>query len=497
MATKKRVIRKSVNDYLQELEKFSDGRRCVFRGQADADWPLLSGAERRISIAIATTELSAGTKQRSLENYHTNLLEEARQRGFGILDGRVLDDLEILAKLQHFGAATALLDFTRKASVALYFACIEEPERDGKVYVLPYGHIAKQDEQEQFSKINKQDDLRIWFPATHGEAERRIIAQDGVFLINLKSDYEDMKSIIIKRKDKADVLRELRERQQIFADTLFIDLSGFAQNQSQQSDIDDAWVYFYRGNESINQSLYEEAEEDYNKAIRLKSDFTEAYYNRGFAKYYNEKYKQAIQDFNQAIRLDSKDADSYHMRGMAKSKLERWAKAIDDYDESLKLNPNDPDLYIDRAKAKTNLGQDKEALVDVTAAIRIKPDDAYPYNIRGLVQFKLGRYGAAKRDYSRAIRIDKDYAHAYYNRAESKIFLNQYDEAVKDYVRAFRKSSTIFEEDGVDDDFNHIGLERRTKLRKKLNEARSRTNEKRNTAISVLLKILYRVEKNQ
>ena len=37
--------------------------------------------------------------------------------------GRQLSDLEILAELQHFGAATCLIDFSRSALVALWFAC--------------------------------------------------------------------------------------------------------------------------------------------------------------------------------------------------------------------------------------------------------------------------------------------------------------------------------------------------------------------------------------
>jgi hypothetical protein len=55
------------------------------------------------------------------------LVERCRAAGHG----QELSELELLARLQHHGAATRLLDCTRNAYVALWFACRSDPEADG------------------------------------------------------------------------------------------------------------------------------------------------------------------------------------------------------------------------------------------------------------------------------------------------------------------------------------------------------------------------------
>jgi FRG domain len=51
-------------------------------------------------------------------------------------------ELELLARLQHHGAATRLLDYSRNAFVALWFACRWEPERDGVLLGFELGDNA-------------------------------------------------------------------------------------------------------------------------------------------------------------------------------------------------------------------------------------------------------------------------------------------------------------------------------------------------------------------
>ncbi|HGM9948279.1 TPA: FRG domain-containing protein [Providencia rettgeri] len=47
------------------------------------------------------------------------------------------DIIELLTYAQHYGLPTRLLDWTENALVALFFACRDKPNKDGKVFFLP------------------------------------------------------------------------------------------------------------------------------------------------------------------------------------------------------------------------------------------------------------------------------------------------------------------------------------------------------------------------
>jgi hypothetical protein len=67
------------------------------------------------------------------------LIERARAAGLG----SGLGELELLARLRHHGAATRLLDCSRNAFVALWFACRWEPDQDGVLIGFELGGVDK------------------------------------------------------------------------------------------------------------------------------------------------------------------------------------------------------------------------------------------------------------------------------------------------------------------------------------------------------------------
>lgn len=112
-----------LSDLVGLLEVYADAGRDVvaWRGQEEICWAIDCTATRRLetwqSGIAGPTEI-----ERSVTEYEERLLAQARLIGHGFRNGRELSDLELLSVLRHYGAATRLMDFTRNAFVALWFA---------------------------------------------------------------------------------------------------------------------------------------------------------------------------------------------------------------------------------------------------------------------------------------------------------------------------------------------------------------------------------------
>ena len=202
-----------------------------------------------------------------------------------------------------------------------------------------------------------------------------------------------------------------------------------------------AETYFLRGNASYDLGRYDLAIANYDKAIQLKPDYTEAYNNRGVAKAALGQHFVAISDYDKAIQLKPDYANAYNNRGVAKADLGQHFVAISDYDKAIQLKPDYANAYNNRGVAKADLGQHFAAISDYDKAIQLKPDKADAYYNRGVAKAALGQHFAAISDYDKAIRLKPDDADAYYNRGVAKADLGQHFVAISDYDKAIRLKS--------------------------------------------------------
>ena len=197
-------------------------------------------------------------------------------------------------------------------------------------------------------------------------------------------------------------------------------------------------AYIYRGLAKIVLGQHFAVISDFDKAIQLKPNEVGPYYYRGLAKIVLGQHFAAISDFDKAIQLKPDEARAYYARGLAKDDLGQHFAAISDFDKAIQLKPDEADAYINRGLAKDDLGQYFAAISDFDKAIQRKPDDASAYIHRGDAKANLGQYFAAISDFDKAIQLEPDYADAYYNRGYAKIALGQHFAAISDFDKAIQ-----------------------------------------------------------
>lgn len=209
------------------------GMAYMWRGQADANWLLHSAAYRRLA-------LDGNPHEGTLASYERSLLDAATHRGHRYVDGRELSDFELLARLQHHGAATRLLDATRNVLVALYFTCAELPETDGCLFGVSTNTMAGLDRHvlhgsyddivnslnESFSQTWQAPDVSPRIAAQHSQFlfSRLCNAPHGSIAIAHPSN---LVTIRVPASLKSRFLVQLNRGFDINANTLFPDLDGF------------------------------------------------------------------------------------------------------------------------------------------------------------------------------------------------------------------------------------------------------------------------------
>jgi hypothetical protein len=108
----------------------------------------------------------------------------------------------------------------------------------------------------------------------------------------------------------------------------------------------------------------------FNHALQVTKNNYLAYNNRGNANAELGQYQQAIEDYSKAISLRP-DSLSYYDRGRAYYKLSNYQIAIEDYSEAIHLRPDYADAFNNRGIAYLTLGNKKQGCSDAQKACEL------------------------------------------------------------------------------------------------------------------------------
>ena len=472
---------KTLSGFLKWAEQFNDGQ-YLFRGVRKKSYRIEAGACRRLP------EVDRYNPAKLLK-INQELIDKARLLGHDQLSGDRLSDLPLLAELQHFRAATCLIDFTRNALVALWFACeqittteSEEKveETDGKVYAVRiddparFRTITSELLEKDIDSFFVEDEngrypLYQWQPKLQNN---RIIAQQSVFIFG-GAKIEAADECIISRGGKQDLLKALDKLVGLTDATIYPDSDGFARLHVQNNpDFEpDPQGYLQRGIEAHQKGERKEAITSYTTVISPPSDdgaqpsdndiLSWAHYHRGTA-YMSEDPSEnavdlAIGDFTKAIQLKEKLIESvtenparvrrlqkelarvYIFRGTARYwKKDEFNTAITDYTNAIELDPEYAEAYNYRGIAYLSRGDFNNAIVDYTEAIELDQEFTDAYKDRAIAYLGSNDFYNAITDYTKAIQLDPDDTNIYNYRGLAHFGNNEVDKAIDDFNRAIQ-----------------------------------------------------------
>ena len=446
----------TLSRFLKWAEQFNDGQ-YLFRGVKKESYKIEAGACRRLPEPDRYNPAK-------LLKINQELIDKARLLGHDQLNGERLSDLALLAELQHFRAATCLIDFTRNALIALWFACeqiatteTEEKEKktdsknkveetNGKVYAV------RIDDPARFRTITSElleEDLNYFFVADENGRyplyqwqpklqNNRIIAQQSVFIFG-GAKIEPEGECIISRSAKEVLLKTLDKLVGITDATIYPDSDGFARLHVQNNPDfkPDSQGYLQRGIEAHQKGEPEEAIAYYTTVISPSPDepaqppdkdiLAWAHHHRGIA-YLREKPSEsavdlAIEDFTEAIQLKTEIIGSITKNPARTKRLKRELART----------------YIYRGTVRDwKKGEFDNAITDYTEAAELDPEYAEAYNYRGFAYFNDGDIDKAIADYTKAIDIDQGLTEAYKDRGIAYLSNNDFDNAIEDYTKAIQ-----------------------------------------------------------
>lgn len=214
----------------------------------------------------------------------------------------------------------------------------------------------------------------------------------------------------------------------------------------------DANLFYYRGTSYImlgqelakaeehgkRDSAYNHAIEDYSRAIALTPDDLTLYNVRARVYVLKKEWAKAIPDLNKAIALKSNDPKFYMTLGYAYGELGMYKESADAYKQAIDIEPESAATYIGLGVAYRKLGMHKEAIDAFRQAIRLKPNDDYSYLLLGLAYITAEMHKEAIEAFAQAIRIKPDFTEAHYYLGRSYGDLGMFKEAEEACKQAIR-----------------------------------------------------------
>ena len=273
-------------------------------------------------------------------------------------------DIEAMADIRHFGGLVNFIDFSRNILVALFFACLGDPNKPGKLLLLQMSS-GLQASYRDYSRCGAsgprmQEGIAIFEDIHTASNARRAVRQSSV-LVHASSGSisfaKDIEHYTIPAARKPAFL-EFLASQGIRMTSLFPDLTGF---------ISSGIKHMPRTLEELNQRLDELLQR---RAERARHSL----YSLGRDHFFYGHYEEAVEALLAAKQEDSVNKTNAFYRSLSSAllRIERYQDAVEQLAQIPKKNWTDEDYYMS-AIGENGVGKFSDALADIGESIIHNP----------------------------------------------------------------------------------------------------------------------------
>jgi tetratricopeptide (TPR) repeat protein len=205
---------------------------------------------------------------------------------------------------------------------------------------------------------------------------------------------------------------------------------------------EDIYLLYSRAYEAYEQGMYEQALQDYDRALAIEPNNVYALSNKGLALYNLGNYQEAINQYDRALAIEPNNVEVLNNKGLALYRLERYDEAIVSFNRLLETEPNNVYALSNTGVVLDESGRYPEATGYFDRALAIEPNNVYALSNKGLALYNLGNYQEAINQYDRALAIGPNNVYALNNKAAGLYSLARYDEAMQNIDKVLQIDPT-------------------------------------------------------
>lgn len=195
-------------------------------------------------------------------------------------------------------------------------------------------------------------------------------------------------------------------------------------------------AYTELGKAFMSQNKYSEAIKIYRKYISIQENDYNGHFNLAGCYFQNKEFKKAISEYQKAIELNSKSYNSMFNLALIYEEIQEYDTAIECYEDSILIKIDFLDAYNNLGILFSKQQRHFDALATYANGIKACPGNFRLYYNMGVVLFELRRYEDAANAFNKAVELNPQDNEVYYYLGAALIELKKYDEAIKLYSKA-------------------------------------------------------------